>query len=94
MCRHTFYNVPCARMVGGFPKRFEFVEQLVNQCKADGIIFQRMKFCDPWGAEGHNLLRRYKNSDRHILVLEREYGVVATGQVKTRVQAFMEAMGK
>jgi len=94
MCRHTFYNVPCARMIGGFPKRFEYVERLVNQCKADGIIFQRMKFCDPWGAEGHNLLRRYKNSDRHILVLEREYGVIATGQVRTRVQAFMEAMGK
>jgi benzoyl-CoA reductase/2-hydroxyglutaryl-CoA dehydratase subunit BcrC/BadD/HgdB len=70
------------------------VQRLVTQCRADGVIFQRMKFCDVWGLEAHNMLRRYKMNDGHILVLEREYGVVATGQVKTRVQAFMEAMGK
>lgn len=94
LARHTFFNVPCSRMVGGFPERFEYVQRLVTQCRADGVIFQRMKFCDPWGVEAHNMLRRYKLNDGHILVLEREYGVVATGQVKTRVQAFMEAMGK
>lgn len=94
LCRHTFFKVPCSRMVGGFPERFEYVQKLINHCRADGVIFQRMKFCDPWGAEAHNMIHRYKNTDGHLLVLEREYGVVAAGQVKTRVQAFLEAMGK
>ena len=94
LTRHTFFNVPCSRMVGGFPNRLENVQRLVNQCRADGVIFQRMKFCDPWGVEAHNMLRRYKMTDGHLLILEREYGVMATGQVKTRVQAFLESMGK
>lgn len=94
MCRHTFFRVPCSRMVGGFPKRYEYVEQLTSHCQADGVIFQKMKFCDPWSAEAHNMLHRFKNTDGHLLILEREYDVIATGQVKTRVQAFMEAMGK
>lgn len=94
LCRFTFFNVPCSRMVGGFPQRFNFVERLMRECKADGAIFQRMKFCDPWGVEAHNMIRRFKSYEKRILVLEREYGVVATGQVKTRVQAFLEAMGK
>ncbi len=94
LCRNTFYNVPCSRMVGGFPQRYENVQKQLNRAKADGVIFQRIKFCDPWGAEAHNMMHRYRNSSGHILILEREYGVMATGQVKTRVQAFLEAMGK
>ena len=94
LCRHTFYNVPCSRMVGGFSNRFEYMRKLINMSKADGVIFQRMKFCDPWGAEAHNILHRNKDIDGNVLVLEREYGIVAKGQVKTRVQAFLEAMGK
>jgi len=94
LTRHTFFNVPCSRMVGGFPKRFDYLQRQIAQSRADGVIFQRMKFCDPWAVEGHNILRRFKMAGEHILVLEREYGVVASGQVKTRVQAFLEAMGK
>ena len=35
-----------------------------------------------------------KEQNIPMLVLDREYGVTGSGQVKTRVQAFLEKMGK
>lgn len=88
------YHIPCARMVGEFPKRAETVQNLVRDFNADGVIFQRMKFCDPWASDAHNLQLRMKEQNIPMLVLDREYGVTGSGQVKTRVQAFLEKMGK
>ncbi len=89
-----FYHVPCARTVGEFPKRAEILKGLVKDFSADGVVFQRMKFCDPWASDGHNLQWTLKEENIPILVLDREYGVTAAGQVKTRVQAFLEKIGK
>jgi len=88
------FHVPCARMVGSFSDRADFLIRLVKDFRADGIIFQRMKFCDIWAGEAHNALWRMKREGIPILVLDREYQVPASGQVQTRVQAFLESMGK
>ncbi len=88
------YHIPCARMVGQFPKRVEHLKELVKDFKADGVVFQRMKFCDPWASDAHSLQWRLKEEKIPLLILDREYGVSAAGQVKTRVQAFLEKMGK
>jgi benzoyl-CoA reductase/2-hydroxyglutaryl-CoA dehydratase subunit BcrC/BadD/HgdB len=51
----------------------------------------RIVFCDPWGADLHNILHRLKEENAFpMLSLSREYGVVPTGQIRTRVQAFVE----
>ena len=94
ICRNYFFKVACARMVGGFQERFDQVERLMKECNADGVIFQKMKFCDPWGSDQTKLIRRFKLKGRPLLVLDREYGVSMSGQLKTRTQAFMEALGK
>lgn len=90
ICRRYFFQVSCARMIGNFPDR---VEALMARCAergVDGVVFQRLTFCDPWGGEVHNLRHRLKPLGMPMLVLEREYGRVPTGQVRTRVQAFLE----
>jgi len=94
VCRGYFFKVSCARMIGGFPERYALVRDLMVKHRADGAVFQRMKFCDPWGGEAHNFMRRKKAEGMNLLVLDREYGVISTGQIKTRVQAFLESMGK
>jgi benzoyl-CoA reductase subunit C len=93
LCQRYFFQTSCARMIGNFPERFEAMIDAVNERKIDGVIFQRLKVCDPWGAEGHKLRLRCKRAGLPLLVLEREYGLVHAGQVKTRVQAFLEMIG-
>lgn len=90
ICRRTFFQVPCARMIGNFPDRLQAMLDTVDERRVDGVVFQRLMFCDPWGGEAHNLRRRLKRHGIPLLVLEREYGLVHAGQVRTRIQAFME----
>lgn len=94
IARQRFFQVPCARMVECFDEQFSELMKAMKEYRADGIIFQRMKFCDPWAGDGHNLYWRLKEAGIPFLSLDREYQVAAAGQVKTRVQAFMEQMGK
>ena len=54
------------------------------------MVFQRLTFCDPWGGEAHHLAIRLRDAGVPFLPLEREYGTSAVGQVRTRVQAFVE----
>jgi benzoyl-CoA reductase/2-hydroxyglutaryl-CoA dehydratase subunit BcrC/BadD/HgdB len=89
--RAYFFRPSCARMIGDFPERWASVNLQVAEARADGVIFERVLFCDPWGAEWHNMaLRSEEGNAFPILSLSREYGIVPTGQIKTRVQAFVE----
>ncbi len=91
IARAYFFRPSCARMIGDFPDRWENLKQLATAARADGIVFEKIVFCDPWAAEQHNLILRSKREEFiPILTLSREYGIVPTGQVKTRVQAFVE----
>jgi benzoyl-CoA reductase/2-hydroxyglutaryl-CoA dehydratase subunit BcrC/BadD/HgdB len=90
--RRYFFHTPCARMIGNFPERADAIIESMRRHAIDGIVFQRLKFCDPWGGEAHNLRERLKKQGIPVLFLEREYGLLHAGQVKTRVQAFLEMM--
>ena len=90
ICRRYFFQVSCARMIGNFPDRAEALFAEAERREVDGVIFQRLKFCDPWGGEAHNLRLRAARRELPLLVIEREYGLVNSGQLRTRVQAFME----
>jgi benzoyl-CoA reductase/2-hydroxyglutaryl-CoA dehydratase subunit BcrC/BadD/HgdB len=60
----------------------------------DGIIAEKMMFCDQWDVEGYLLELDLKEEGIPFLKLDREYITSGTGQLKTRVQAFIESMGK
>ncbi|MFH1539170.1 MAG: 2-hydroxyacyl-CoA dehydratase family protein, partial [bacterium] len=93
VARAYFFRPSCARMIGDFPNRWTTLTQLVDTARADGVVFERLIFCDPWGGEIHNIMLRLKKEAAFpLLSLEREYGIVPTGQVKTRVQAFVEKL--
>ena len=59
---------------------------------ADGIIGVRLKFCELWGFEHHLLQNALKEADIPFLSLETEYKLGAVGQLRTRVQAFLEVI--
>ena len=52
-----------------------------------------MKFCDVWGIEANVFLNNLREAGFHVLRLEREYFLSGVGQLRTRVQAFLESMG-
>jgi len=82
----------CPRMTDGHAERAEFMMHLIKEFNVDGVILQRMKFCAVWWAEIFMLRDRLKEEGIPFLDLEREYVLGGVGQMKTRVQTFMEIL--
>lgn len=96
VCRHYMTSGQCPRymdtpkMVG----RRAYVNELAKEYNADGIIYEQIKFCDPWAYErmmGSIILHNDYNYP--VLSIDRPYNIGSTnGQLRTRVQAFVESV--
>ena len=82
----------CPHSLGVFPKRVDFLMDLVKDFEVEGVIAQRMQFCDNWGFETEMLDKVMKEADIPFLKLEKEYLLGGMGQLRTRVQAFIETL--
>lgn len=73
--------------------RYEFVDKLAKEYNAQGIIYEQMKFCEFWGYEralaSHVMTELYNYP---TVCVDREYTGNASGQLRTRVQAFVESL--
>ena len=85
----------CARWMAEdkIQQRHDTVDTLAKEFKADGIIYEQMKYCDFWGFErtmaGFVLKHDY---GWPVLSIDRGYQVRGSGQLRTRFQAFVEAL--
>ena len=88
-------HVPCPRMVDDYPGRLRNVLDAIERHRIDGVVFQRLKFCDLWGGEIEMLRSSLKRESAvRLLVLERDYLTASgIGQLRTRAQAFLESFG-
>jgi benzoyl-CoA reductase/2-hydroxyglutaryl-CoA dehydratase subunit BcrC/BadD/HgdB len=94
LAAHYLRKTSCPRMMEEFDSRVDNIVQLVEEYRADGVILQTMKFCDTWGVEQSSLVDELREREIPVLRLEREYRLSGEGQMRTRVQAFLESIGK
>jgi len=84
----------CPRMYGKHDDRAQYVIDMAREFNCDGIIGERLMFCDQWLIEHYMLGQDLKSAEIPMLKLDREYITSAVGQLRTRVQAFLETMGR
>ena len=84
----------CARMFTGYNKRNEYIQNMIKDFRVDGVIFERMLFCDAWGFEQFSVSNDFKEWGIPLLCIDREYTLGGVGQLRTRVQAFLETFGR
>ena len=95
ICRHYMEHGQCPRFMNTekIKERQTFVDELARKYDADGIIYQQIKFCDYWGYErayaGKVMREQYGYP---VLSVDRPYVVGNSGQLRTRVQAFVESI--
>lgn len=73
--------------------RKEYVKKLVEEYHAEGVIYEQLKFCEYWGYE-RALASHIITNDFGIpsVSVDRQYTANASGQLRTRVQAFVESL--
>jgi len=95
ICRHYLYWSQCARFMDGekIDQRHREVKRLVDEYKADGVIYENMKFCEFWSYEKVLASHIFVNElNIPCCTIEKEYALGAVGQLRTRFQAFIEAL--
>ena len=95
ICRHYLHWNQCVRFMDGgkIDQRHQELRRLVREYRADGVIYESMKFCEFWSYE--------KVLASHVLqqemgipccTIEKEYNLGSVGQLRTRFQAFVESL--
>ena len=95
VCRHYMEVSECARWISDEKvlQRRETADRLAKEFGAEGIIYEQMKYCDYWGFE--RALVSHIMHDEYgwpVLSVDRLYNNGNSGQLRTRVQAFVESL--
>ena len=85
-------RAPCPSVINGFAQSFDAVQEIIREWRVEGIVCARLKFCDHWGGRRKMLTDRLRDHGIPLLDLEREYNTAGSGQIGTRVQAFLEML--
>ncbi len=91
LSRRYLNNFPCARMVPS-DERFNRIIQLAKDFKVNGVISQIIRYCVPYAHDVPLLRDRLSKAGIPLLTLDVEYGTPGSGQIQTRVQAFLEML--
>jgi len=95
IARHYLMTSECPRFMTKErgQRRMDYVRKLYEDYKADGVLYEQMKFCEYWSYErviGTNIFS--KETGIPTLGIEKEYTLVGAGQLRTRFQAFVESL--
>jgi benzoyl-CoA reductase/2-hydroxyglutaryl-CoA dehydratase subunit BcrC/BadD/HgdB len=72
--------------------RLEFIGELVDQYKVDGVVSQDVRFCTYNGWDKFDLKKQMQDRGIPLLQIDLEYGYPAGAQMKIRVEAFLEML--
>lgn len=73
--------------------RGAYLKRMIQETGAQGVIFLMIKFCDPHSFDYPYLMESVDELKVPHLLLETEMDNPALGQIKTRIDAFMEMIG-
>ena len=95
IARHYMLTSECPRYMAEekVKQRKDTVDRLAREFHADGVIYEQMKYCDFWAFE--RPLASHIMSEEYgwpTLSVDRSYNVHNSGQLRTRFQAFVEAL--
>ena len=85
-------RMACPAIIDGFDHSYGILRQMISDWGVDGVICARLKFCDHWGGQRKMLAEELRKESVPVLDLEREYNTAGSGQIATRVQAFLEML--
>jgi len=89
-CPKTYRANKAGTFEGDIASRFGDIGTYAKDFKVDGAILYVYKYCDPFGFEVPARKAYYKSINVPLLHLEDIYSAGTMGQLRTRVQAFLE----
>ena len=96
---HYIQTNQCPRSMGpeNVVARKQFLYRIAKEYGAEGVIVENMKFCEYWGYERAQAAQWMSDGfslpgTLPVCQIEKDYTNAATGQLRTRFQAFVESL--
>jgi benzoyl-CoA reductase/2-hydroxyglutaryl-CoA dehydratase subunit BcrC/BadD/HgdB len=86
-----YFQVDCAIFTPN-PQRLEHIKEMVTAYNADGVIHYGLQFCQPYLMESIPVEKALEEENIPTLRIETDYSMEDVGQLKTRVEAFIEQL--
>lgn len=83
--------VDCACFTPNAP-RIDKILKMYKDRQADGVIYYTLSFCHTYNVEAHLVTQALEKEGIPCLVIESDYSPEDAGQIKTRVEAFLESI--
>jgi benzoyl-CoA reductase subunit C len=86
-------RLPCPAAPDGTEQTYRILKTIIEENRVEGVVWARLKFCDHYSGERKILSDRLrKDHGLPVIELEREYSTAKSGQLSTRIQAFLELL--
>jgi len=72
--------------------RIEDILNLAKEYQADGVVHFSLSFCQPYNLEAVRVQKALQKAGLPVLLLEGDYSDEQAGQLKTRIEAFIETL--
>lgn len=86
-----YFQVDCAIFTPN-QDRLNHISEMVKAYKADGVIHYGLQFCNPYIMESIPVEKALEAANIPTLRIETDYGMEDVGQLKTRIEAFIEQL--
>jgi len=88
-----YFNIDCAIFTPN-PSRLDYIKEMNKKLHADGVIHYSLQFCQPYIMESGPVGKDLEKSGIPTILLETDYSEQDAGQLKTRIEAFVERLHK
>ena len=86
-----YFKVDCAIFTPN-QERCDHVKEMYKEYNADGVIHYGLQFCQPYIMESMPVEMALEESEIPTLRIETDYSMEDAGQLKTRIEAFIEQL--
>lgn len=86
-----YININCSVMSPN-QGRMDYLSQMIDDYRADGVIDIILQACHTYNIEGYWVKEMVEDKGKSYLRIETDYSTSDSGQIDTRLQAFLETM--
>jgi benzoyl-CoA reductase/2-hydroxyglutaryl-CoA dehydratase subunit BcrC/BadD/HgdB len=84
---------PCTRMKP-LAERIAVSGELAREYRVDGVLYVYLKFCPCYGQVKHQFFKHFQSLGLPVLEVAMDYSKSDQGQLKTRLEAFIEVLNE
>ena len=86
-----YFKIDCAVFTPN-PDRLDHIVSMAKDYNANGVIHYGLQFCSPYVIESYTVEKALEEHGIPMLRIETDYSMEDVGQLKTRVEAFVETL--